>query len=374
MSTRIILIVLILALLVAGCTPTGQVVKQTDLEPIKIGVILPLSGSSAYIGEYIKNGLEMAKEEINSAGGVIDRRLELIYEDSQGDTKTGISAYQKLTQTDDAEIVLTAVSGVTLGVASLAEKDKIVILSIGGAAPSISEAGDYIFRHNLLPQEEARVLADFIYHKMNITRMGVLAVNTESGVSMSNDFKSDYEGLGGEIEITQMYARDEKDFKTYLLKIHEAGIKAVLNGGYSDQMSLIMKQSKAYGLSFTWFGVYSTETPEFLSAAGEAADGMIYIHFLNPEDSAFKAYDTKFNVIYGKSPDPYAALAYDALKIIAKALEECSAKDDSECIKQRLYATQDYHGVTGKISFDKNGDTHKELFIKTVKNGTFVKY
>ncbi len=371
MNKNLIALILVSVLLVS-CTSTGQVVKEQ--ESMRIGVVLPLTGSGSYLGDYMEEGLELAKDEINGAGGVNGRRVELVYEDSMGETKNSITAYQKLTDINDVKIVFATLSHVTLGIAPFAEEDQVILMSVGGAAPKISEAGDYVFRHNLLPQEETKFIADFMYNELNIREVGLIGVNTESGVSWTESFVKAFEDAGGEIRLSEFYARDVKDFRTFLLKAKQADLENIVGVIYPDQLGFVVKQSSEYDYDFNWFATYSAATPKFLEVAGDSGNGIIYSHFLNTEYPLYKGYNEKYKARYHKSSDAFAALAYDALGIIASAIEQCPSEQDTECIKQRLYATQDYQGATGKISFDENGDTRKELFIKTIRNGEFVLY
>ena len=370
----IIIVIIIIAGIWYGVGRKPAQTTNESIKTVKIGAILPLSGKLSSYGEHMKEGIELAKDEINSQGGIKGKKLEVIYEDSQGDTKQGITAYHKLVDTEGIKVLLSSLSGVTLGIAPLAEKDKVVVFAIGTAAPSISKAGDFIFRHNLLPQTEAKTLADLIYNKKGYKKIAGMFVNTESGVSYRDEFVKDYKDLGGEMESIEMYEKGTTDFRTQLTKIKDSGVKAVFTCSYIKELGYILKQSRELGLDVQWFGIYAAEGPELLEIAGNAAEGLIYTHFFNPASPSMKEYQRKYKERYGKPSEFYAALAYDNVKILSEVIGRCSGAKDSICIKNELYQIKDFPGVTGPITFDENGDTHKEVVIKTVKNGKFVPY
>ena len=367
----VLLIVLILVLIFVPGNQTGKTIKNS--EPIKIGVIDPLSGTSGYLGEYIRNALVISAEDINSKGGINGRPLQLIFEDSQGDTKTAITNYNKLTQIDQTKFVLTTLSHVVLAIAPLAEQDRIINFAVAAAAPSITNAGDYTFRHNVLPQEETDIMAHFLINK-GIKKIIVIYVNTESGVSYSESFKKQYESLGGQIILQETYTKGSSDFRTILAKIKELNIKDVFGMCYPDELGTLIKQSKEFGLNLNFYSGYAAESPKLIEIAGQNANGLLVTTFFNLDspDTLFKRYKQKYIKSYNQEPELYGSVAYDNLRILAEAMSHCKDPKDTECVKQELYKIKDFPGITGSITIDSNGDTRKEVIIKTVKDGKFV--
>lgn len=369
-TTKIIGGIIVLTIIVLIVVFYKPVPKGT----IKIGALFSLTGTTSSYGEHMKEGTDLAKDEINAQGGIKGRKIEIVYEDTQGDTQQGITAYQKLVNIEGLKVLLAGISNVVLGVAPLAEQNQVLVFAIGTAAAQISEAGDFIFRHNLLPQTEAKVLADLVYNKKEYKEIAGIFVNTESGVSYRDEFKKNYEELGGNIKLIEMYEKGAADFKTQLTKIKASGVKAVFAGSYIKELGYILKQSKELGLDVQWFSAYVAEGPEVLDIAKDSANGLIYSHFFNPESPSIKEYQKKYEERYGKSSEFYAALAYDNVKILAEVMKKCSNPEDSVCIKSELYKIKDFPAVTGKITIDDKGDTSKEIVIKTIKNGQFVPY
>ncbi len=372
-TAKIIIGIIIVVIVIAGIW-YGISRKPAEKEMVKIGVALALTGNQASYGETIKKGIDLAIKEINASGGINGRKLQAVYEDHQGDTKLGISAYQKLVNIDGIKILFSAVSGPTLAMIKTAENDKTLLFAIGVATPSLSDAGDYIFRHNLLPRDEITALADFLYNQKGIKEIGLLTVNVEAGIGYRDTFKQIFEKLGGKIKITEMYEKGATDYKTQLIKIKQTGVKNAIGFSYSQEMGVILKQSKEINLDARWFSVYPIEDVKLLEIAGQAAEGLIYTHFFDSKMDSMKNYNENYYKEYKNYPNSFAALAYDNVKIISEVMKKCANPEDATCVKDELYKVKNFPGVTGKITFDQNGDSEKEIIFKTVKNGEFVKY
>jgi branched-chain amino acid transport system substrate-binding protein len=347
-----------------------------NITEIKVGAILPLTGKEALVGESMKNGLDLAIKEINKAGGISGKPFRIIYEDSVSDAAKAITAYQKLTQVDKVTSVFTTLSAVTLGIAPLAEKDKVLNLNVGSASVNISMAGDYTFRYNVLPQDDARALADFIYTKMQMKEIPMLVVNADSGITYSKEFRKDYEALGGKITGVEMYEKGATNYKTQLIKIKAVKPKGIMTVSYGAEMGIQFRQARDMGLDVQWFTTYTAEDPQTIVSGGEAANGLIYTHYydVNSTNPIFGQFKNNYKSIYGAPPGPYAALIYDYMNILAVTMLQCDSAYNSTCVKDNLYKVQNYPGVAGAVSFDTNGDTRKEIMMKTIKAGEFVKY
>lgn len=368
-----IVIVIVVLIIITGCIIYSK--QSNSIDILKIGAILPLTGKEATAGESMKNAIELAVDDINKRGGINTKKVSVIYEDSQSDSKRGLAAYTKLTKTDNVKVILTSVSGVTLAVAPNANSDKVLILSIGTAATQISDAGDYIFRHNLMPADEIDFLAKYLISK-NIKDVPVLVTNSEAGVSYYDFFKKDYEALGGKIALTEKYEKGSIDFKIPLLKIKSSGLSNVVDLAYASEMGIMFKQAKELGMTVQWYGAYTTEDNQTIKLAGPTANGVIYTHFYNPDiaNPLHSQYLNSYLVKYGVEPNSYSGLAYDFVKILLDKIKMCDDINNTVCIKDGLYKTKNYEGVTGKISFDQNGDTRKEIILKTIKDQKFVKF
>jgi branched-chain amino acid transport system substrate-binding protein len=345
------------------------VVMQMRNKPvIKIGVITPLTGPAAKYGIATKNGLELAAEEIEKT---TKKELLLIYEDSKMDPKEAVNALRKL-MVDKVKVVIGATtSSEFLAMAPIAEENEIILFTPSASTPKISQAGDYIFRNCYSDIFEATKMADYIFTHTSYRKIAVLYINNDYGVGMKNTFKIFFEKKGGNIILEEAYDPQERDFKTYLLKIKENKPDGIYLVGYAE-MGYILRQAKEMGIYYPIFSCIMFEDPDIIKIAQEAAEGVVYTYpSYNPmsEKDIIKEFVEKYRKKYNEIPNIYAATAYDALKILYMAIE--IAGYSPEKIKEKLYSIRDYPGVTGSTSFDANGDVIKPVGIKKVENGEF---
>ena len=358
--------VLCALLLIVGCS------KKDSME-IKIGAILPLTGDGAKYGQSAKRGIDLAVEEINGSGGVRNRKLRIIYEDSMLDPKQGVSAISKLVTVNKVPAIIGAMaSSVTLAIAPIAEKNNVVLLSPASSAPEISKAGDYIFRNTYSDIYEGPKISSYAYDKIGSRRSAILYINNDFGVGLSKAFQESFVGLGGKIVAAETYEQGSSDFRTQLSKIKQSEPDSIYLVGYAE-IGPILRQAKETGMSHQFLSCIMFEDPKILEVAKEAAEGVIYAYpAYNPEGNQHGVtnFVQKFRQKHNKEADVYAASSYDALKILAHAINLGGFKAAS--IKEALYSVKDFPGVTGATTFDSNGDVTKPIGIKQVQNGKFT--
>ncbi|HAW50191.1 TPA: hypothetical protein DCX16_04510, partial [bacterium] len=345
---------------------------KKESEEIKIGHIAPFTGDGAIWGEWLKDGIDIAVEEINTKGGIKGKRLIVIHEDSQVKPEIGVSALQKLITIDKVLAVIGAVgSSVSLACAPIAEKNHIVLLSPGSAANKISYAGDYIFRIFPSNNQEAQRLVE-VAKKLEIKKAVILFINNDYGAELSMVVKTKFEEEEGRILLIEGYEAEATDFRTQLTKAKDQNPEAIFLLGYPKDMSLILRQAKEMGLKTQFLAPDTFNAPEILEWAGDAAEGVIYVYpalFKSDRLTTFAETLKK----YGKEPNLLNTMGYDALHLIALAIEKGGVK--KERIKEALYEIKDFPGVTGEITFDKNGDVvYRPIGVRIVKEGKFVDY
>lgn len=363
----ILILGLVFSFFLFGCTK-----KEKE---INIGVITPLSGGSAKYGEDIKRGYNLAVDEINEKGGINGRKLTLIYEDSEGQPQKAVAAAQKLINRDKVIAILGALwSSPTLAVAPICEKNKVVLLSSGSSSPEITNAGDYIFRNELSDRYGAKQTAKLFFN-LGFKKIAILYINNDFGVGQKDVTVQVFTALGGQITIIEAFAQDASDFRTQLSKIKNTKTEALFIVGYKE-MILILKQIRELGIKTQILSVALFEDSEIIEKAGDVAEGTIYTFYgtFNPksEEVNVKQFMKKFQQKYQTEPGYYAPIGYDAIKILAQAIE--TGEFSSEGIKNALYKIKDFPGISGLTSFDKNGDVTKPVILKTVKNGKFIGY
>lgn len=356
-------------------TPFGCSKKESEPSEIRIGIIAPLSGGSAKYGEDIKRGYDLAVQELNANGGVRGRKIRLFYEDSEGKPEKAVAAVQKLIQKDKVIAILGALwSSPTLAVAPIAEKNKVVLLSSGSSSPRITNAGDYIFRNEISDAYGAEETAK-LFFKTGFRKIAIFYINNDFGVGFRDITQRVYKKLGGAVTTTETFEQDEKDFRTQLLKIRESNPNAILIVSYKEAI-LILKQMKELGIKKQVLSTALFEDPEIIEKVGDLAEGVLYTYYgtFDPESESARIgeFIKKFREKYGVEPEYYAPIGYDAVKILALAMNQGGFK--SEQIKNALYQIKDFPGLSGTTSFDKNGDVMKPVILKTVKDSSFQIY
>ncbi len=349
---------------------------KEELKEIKVGAICPLTGDAAVYGQWFKNGIDLALEEINSQGGIKNRKLIVIYEDSRADPKEGISAVQKLITVHNVSAIIGAMaSSVTLAIAPIAEKNKVVLLSPASSAPKITYAGDYVFRNWSSDVFEGKIMVDFAYEKLDIKRVAVLYINNEYGVGIKDVFETYFRKRGGMVVNSESYEQGATDFRTQLTKIKSKQPEAIYLPTMAKEAGQILRQAQEIGVQAQFLSIMGVEAPIVLKVAGKAAEGVIYSYpGFDPESPSeiVQRFQAKYMAKYGEKAEAFAAHSYDALKIIASAIEKADCNADG--IKNVLYEIKDFPGVTGQTTFDENGDVIKPVMIKVIKDGKFAPY
>ena len=202
--SKIIIGIIVLAVVVWGGVKLFGTKEEKTKEPIKIGAILPFTGSSGITGESSKNGLDLAVGEINNKGGINGRSIIVLFEDSQTKTEVGVSAFQKIKNINDINFVFTSVSGVALAISPLANENKIIQMDVVSASPSYSTPNDFTFRTGVSSYYFADKMSDLLSGK-KINNIALLFVNTEYGVGYKNVFADKFTKNNGNILGTESF-------------------------------------------------------------------------------------------------------------------------------------------------------------------------
>jgi len=370
---NIFLVLLICALfLISSCT-TGEVVKE---EVIKIGVVLPLTGTAANYGIDTKKGIDLALEEINKEG-VNGKKLELIYEDDKCQSKESLSVFEKLIHIDGVKVIVGHVcSASAMAAAPLAEQNRVVVISPGASTPDLKYAGDYVFRTRQSISKESETLAELAYDLLNMRRIAIIHINDDYGLGAKKVIEKRFEELGGEIIAIENYEKSSTDFRTQLTKVKALNPEAIIIVTFIEDGANLAKQARELGITTQILSTIGIESPDTIEIAGDTVEGIIYVRpafDVKSEDPTIKEFVNNFRKKYDSDPlFVFSANGYDALKLAASAIEKCGY--DSECIKEELYKVKNYPGVGGLITFDEYGEVNKPMIVMTIRNGEFVMY
>lgn len=366
--------ILLITILVVGCAPTEmQPAGEETKEPIKIGFIGPLTGDVAPYGEGWRDGALLAVEEINTAGGINGRMLELVPEDGLCKPKDATNAAQKLIEIDKVQAIVGGFcSSETLAVAPIAEEAKVVLMSPGSTNADITESGDYIFRACPSDALQGEIMAIYMYDE-GYREVAIMYANSDYNLGLRNVFSKKFTELGGEIVVEQNYEQDAKDMRTQITKIKDAAPEALYLVPYPADGTIILVQMKELDVDLPVFAPESMCVDKVLVDSGEAAEGMV-VSTPTFDEAAPKTAEflQKFNDRFGYKPEltSYSANAYDVVYLFADAMKQGHITGTE--IKDYLYTVTDYTGAGGKLTIDENGDAIKELILMRVENGEFV--
>ena len=355
---------LFIIIITVGCT--RQEPTKASQKDINIGIVLPLTGRAASHGEDIMGGINLALDELNSSGGINGNKVKLIIEDNLSTPDGSVAALKKLLDINKVPVVIGPVaSGNMLAMAPIAESNKTVLISPGASSPKLSEAGDYIFRNSLLATPQGKAIARYCKETLGLVNVAVLFIDDETGRGYKKAFVEEFKALGGNVLIVDSYDKRGSDFRAQLSKIKEVNPEAIYVPSIPSTFGLILRQAKELGIKTQFLANYGIEGEALLTAAGDAAEGIIYTSI--PISEQFKK---NFENKYGRKPTIGAPLGYDTFQVTAEAIR--IGGDTSDGIKNALYSIRNFKGATGKVSFDSNGDAMKEIIIKTVSDDNFM--
>jgi len=372
-----------LGLLIIG---TASILGCSNQPEVRVAVAGPFTGNAAAYGEMIKRGAELRAKHINEAGGINGRQLTLVFGDDTGAEKEAISVATRFAT--DRRIL--AVVGHFNSTCSLAGKpiyaeNGIVELSPGSTNVSVCEGSDWTFRNLYRDDFQGEFIAKYIKDYMKeFQTVAILFDNDDYGRGLRDGFSAAAEEIGIEIVASEAYDRDNTDFKAQLTSIKAKNPDLIFISGLYSQAGLIAKQARESGITAQLFGADGVDSPDFLIIAGAAAEGTYlttpFTFELGGEEA--KQVASSFENEYGVPPDTWAALTYDAMGMIAEAIEKNYNKDatlaeNRKAIRDHLASLdtpeEGYKGITGLTYFDKNGDTvNKPAYVKIVKDGQYT--
>jgi len=366
-ATKVIVWIVVLALVVWGIVALSKK-DGASSETIKIGFVGPLTGELANMGENTKAAVEIAVEEVNAAGGVLGKNIEVVYEDDVCTGATGANAVSKLINTDKVVAVLGGLcSGATLGEAPISEAAKVVQLSYCSTNPTISQAGDYIFRDVPSDLFQAKYAADYLI-KAGKKNVALLTVKNDWGDGLNKAFTEAFTKVGGTIVMTDSFDPATKDMKAQMTQIKAKNPDAVYFASYTDQGISGLKQAHDLGIKSQFFGADAWDDTKVWSELGTLGDGAMFTVIGTNSTDGFKA---KMKEKLGKDDLVYCAnYGYDGLKVLVEAIKLADSTDTT-AIKDALYKVKLTGGVGSKeLSFDENGDpTTAAYVIKVAKDG-----
>ena len=354
---------------VVACLMIGLSIGWADNSPIKVGVVLPLTGEQAKFGEIEKNSLLMGLDEINKAGGVNGRMIELLIEDDTGKPDVGRSAVEKLISQDKV-VALTGgySSSVTYAVCAVAQQRKIPFLVCTGSSDKITEQGwDYVFRIAPPVSEYPKALNSFLAEIVKPQSVAILHENSLFGQSGAKEFAEQCEKSGIKVLMKDGYEAGAVDFKPLLIKVKAAKPDLVYMISYVMDAALLMRQSKELNFNPKLFvgGGAGFTLPEFANNAGDAAELVFSADLWSaqlPYPGA-KEYSENFQKRFGSATEYHGAEAYASIYVIADALKR--AKETTPAAVRDSLASTDMMTAFGPVKFVSYGKKKQQNALPT---------
>jgi len=376
----VILSAMLTAVLATGCGNNAGNSAGSDGDTIKIGADLELTGGQASYGTSVLKGAELAVKEINDAGGVLGKQLELIIGDNASKSEEATQVAQKLITNDKViAIVGPTTSTNALGVVPIATEKQVLLMSVSATNPKVTvdertgKVNEWAFRAAFIDPFQGQVMANFASNSLN-AKKAVIYTDTSSDYSkgLQKFFEETFVKNGGEIVSQESYQQKDSDFKAVLTRIKAANPDIIYLPGYYEEVGKILKQAREMGITIPFLGGDGWDAPQLLEIAGAEALNNTYIsNHYSAEDTSEEV--VKFVEAYkaannGEVPDGIGALGYDALKLVANAIEVAGEADPVK-IKDALAATKDLQLATGKITLNETHDPVKAAVVLKYVDG-----
>lgn len=371
---------LLLAISAGFIALTGCKKSATDTagggDAIKVGEFASLTGKEATFGISSHEGTLLAVEQINAAGGVLGKKIELLTEDDLSKAGEPATVVNKLISRDGVVAILGEVaSSRSLEAAPICQQNKIPMISPSSTNPKVTETGDFIFRVCFIDQFQGSVvLAKFAAKTLKAKKVAVFTdVKSDYSKGLAKYFKEGFVAGGGEIAAELDFNGGDKDFKAQLTAIKAANPDAVFVPGYYTDVALICIQAKQLGISAPLFGGDGWESDQLVKIGGDAVEGNYFSTHYAPDVATEQSkkfvadYQKRFD---GKLPDAMAALGYDSALVLVDAMKRAGSADGQK-VRDALAATKDFVGVTGKTTINEKRDATKAAVILQVKDGKF---
>jgi len=371
----------ILSLVLFGCPPkTGETTTAgstagTEGEII-VGEYGSLTGGQATFGQSTHNGIMLAIDEINGAGGVNGRKVRVLTEDDQSKPEEAPTAVTKLISQDNVIAVLGEVaSSASLAAGPVCQSNKVPMITPSSTNERVTQIGDYIFRMCFIDPYQGEAMANFASKQLGMKKAAVLIdVRSDYSTGLASNFERVFIANGGQIVGKQSYAQGDSDFRSQLTALRAVNPEVIFVPGYYNDIGQIAMQARDLGMKQPLAGGDGWESPKLIEIGGKALEGCFYSNHYHVDDPtpAVREFVQKYKERYGAAPDSLAALAYDSARVLAEAIKTAGTTDGPK-LRDAIAKTKNYSGVTGNITLgpDRN-PIGKKLAILEIKNGTTI--
>lgn len=336
-----------------------------------IGIAAPLTGSRALLGRNLRQGVELAVSEINAAGGVLGKPLQVVFEDDQGDNpNAAINAVNRLMQVHKVPVML----GPHYTVAQLATQkiycDGPLVSFTGASGIPVTAGGcKNVVRVRANDTTQAKALVEFVRSQLKVDKIGIIYVNDDFGKAGSTRVNAVIEGFGLKPVGIEAHNPQDKDFSAQLGRLRNAGAGAVILWTHDSEAALIVRQAKQLGLNMRFAGSTSLSEPSFVKLAGDAAEGVLSANDFVPAnpDPAVQEFVKKYQAKYNALPEIWASAYYDATWLAAKAIQASGSADAAKV--RTAMSSLKYSGLLGSYRCEPAGDCNHQIHIVEIVKG-----
>jgi branched-chain amino acid transport system substrate-binding protein len=355
------------------------IIRAQGKEPIKIGSALPLTGSQAGYGKDFDTSMRMGAKDVNDAGGIAGRPVEIVALDTQADPQLGINAVNRFVDVEKLPMFYVSWSAVVKAVAPIANRDKVLALNNGANAPEIAHLGDYVYTTFPLADVDVTKLARYMYVTLGKRRAAVLYINNDTGIDAAKLYRDTFVQAGGAVVAFEAYDPKATEFTGMLLKARAANPDTVHIHGLTADTPQVIAQMRQLGMTQRVTSYSAAYNPKILEQLGPAAEGLIVTSLapgVNDNKNVQKLLD-RWKAEQNRVPNglPYDQYQYDMVwltKALYEYLDKKSLPATGDTLKEALLTVKEFDlPMTGKMVIDGH-TVNKPVYLLTVEKGAFV--
>lgn len=367
------------ALMTAVFTGCGDQNGGSKSDTIKIGANFELTGNAANYGSAALDGLKLAVKEANDAGGIDGKKLEIESVDCKSEAAESANATTKLVTDKVVAVVGPATTGDVLAAVPIVTDSKIPLIAPAGTSPKVTVDDNgtvkpFIFRSCFIDPQQGEVMATFATKSLQAKKAAIFVdSSTDYSKNLGKVFKEKFEAAGGQIVDEEAFVQKDQDFKTTLTKIKSANPDVIFIPAYYEEVGKIVKQARELGITAPLLGTDGWDDNKVVDIAGkDALNNTFYSTHYSDQDKDVQNFIEMFKKENdGKDPNVFAALGYDAGKMLIEAIKQAKSTDPQK-IRDALENLKDVKVGTGVISMDKNHNPIKSAVIIEMKDGNKV--
>jgi branched-chain amino acid transport system substrate-binding protein len=361
--------------LVFGCERRGGPGAGSTTGGIVVGYYGDLTGRTSNFGQSTKKGVEMAADEINKAGGINGRQIQILSEDDEGRPEKAATVVTKLIDQDRVIALLGEVaSGNTLAAAPKAQAAHVPMISPSSTNPAVTQVGDYISRVCFIDPFQGEVMAKFAANTLKAKKAAImLDFNSPYSRGLTEFFEAGFTKLGGQVVNKQSYTQGDRDYKGQLTAIRSTNPDVIYVPGYYGEVGVIAKQAQQLDIKAPLLGGDGWDATQLWDLGGNALNGDFISNHYSVDDPspAIQKFVADFKTRFGIAPDALAALGYDAMKVLGDAIKRAGTTEGPQ-LRDAINQTKSFPGVTGTITIDAQRNAQKPAVVLKLQDRKYI--